>query len=329
MNDQVLTDDEKEALLDGVATGEVEVQTFKGPKYAEVQDFVIPARSRIATNSFPRLEKLNRRFADRAAKLTEQMVSAETEISVGEIEVCSYGEFCDRHKDFAIVVDFTAKPLDGTGLIYVNADLVRHLVESFFGGDGNEPADQPNDTFTRGETGVAKLFCRDMLNTLGNVWHSLVDAEHELGGVHLSTDIIDGFDSSDTVIGSHFGLEFAKQNYEFRLLWPTQMLSPLLPVFEGQKRERDPEQDALWERAIRDRVTDSIVGISSCVGQTELTLGKVAELAPGDIINIADPRSSTVFVKHVPVLKGQFGIHDGHYAVEASEWLGAEAEAGA
>lgn len=327
MTDPVLTDDEKDALLDGVATGEVEVQSFDGPRYAEVQDFVIPARSRIATNSYPRLEKLNHRFADRLGKLTEQMVGAEAEITPGALDTCSYGEYCDRSNDFALVIEFTAKPLVGSGLIYVNADLVRQLVESFFGGEGNEPADHPDDTFTRGEISVAKLFCRDILNTIGDVWSALVDPEHEQVSVHLSTDIIDGFDSSDTVISADFALEFSKQRYDFKLLWPANMLSPLLPVFEGQKRERDPAQDALWGQAIRERITDTVVGISSRVGNRQLTLGAVAELAPGDIIDIENPRASTVFVKQVPILEGQFGVHGGRYAVEATNWIKSHARA--
>ena len=170
MTDQVLTDDEKDALLDGVATGEVEVQSFDGPRYAEVRDFEVPARSRIATNSYPRLDKLNRRFASRASKLAEQMVNNETEINVGALETCSYGDYCDRNTEFSLVIEFKAKPLDGPALIYVSAELVRQLVESFYGGEGNEPADHPADTFTRGETSVAKLFCREMLNTLAEDW---------------------------------------------------------------------------------------------------------------------------------------------------------------
>ena len=255
------------------------------------------------------------------------MVGAETEITANGLDTCSYGEFCDSVNDFALVVEFTAKPLAGSGLIYVNADLVRQLVESFFGGEGNEPAEQPNDTFTRGETSVAKLFCRDILNTIADVWGALVDAEHEQVGVHLSTDIIDGFDTSDTVVSADFGLEFFKQRYDFRIVWPANMLTPLLPVFEGQKRERDPAQDALWEQAIRARVTDTVVGISSRVGDRQLTLGAVAELAPGDIIDIENPRASTVSVKQVPILRGQFGVHGGRYAVEATNWIGLDAEA--
>jgi len=329
MSDQVLTDDEKDALLDGVANGEVEVKTFDGPRYAEVRDFEIPARSRIATNSYPRLDKLNSRFASRAEKLAEQMVSAETEIKVGDINTCSYGEYCDRIAEFSLVIEFSAKPLDGSALIYVGAEFVRQLVESFYGGEGNEPAEHPPDMFTRGEISVAKLFCRDILRTLADVWQPLMDTEHEQVAVHLSTDIIDGFDSSDTVISADFTLEFSKQEYTFYVVWPTRMVAPLLPVFEGQKRERDAAQDALWERAIRARVTDSVVRISSRVGNSQLTLGAVAELAPGDIIDIDSPRNSTVFVKQVPILKGLFGVHEGRYAIEATEWLQPDAEANA
>lgn len=329
MPDQVLTDDEKDALLDGVASGEVEVTTFDGPRYAEVRDFEIPARSRIATNSYPRLDKLNRRFANRAEKVVEQMVSAETEIKVGELDTCSYGEYCDRIAEFSLVIEFAAKPLDGSALIYVGAGFVRQLVESFYGGEGNEPADHPPDTFTRGEISVAKLFCRDMLSTLADVWRPLMITEHEQVGVHLSTDIVDGFDTSDTVISADFMLEFSKQEYTFHIIWPTRMVAPLLPVFEGQKRERDAAQDALWEKAIRNRITDSVVGISSHVGNSQLTLGAVAELTPGDIIEIDNPRNSTVFVKQVPILKGLFGVHEGRYAIEATDWLQPDAEANA
>ena len=322
MSDQVLSDEEKDALLDGVATGEIEVQSFDGPRYAEVRPFEIPQRSRIATNSFPRLESLNRRLASDASKFLEQMVNGDAEIRAGAIQTCSYGEYCDRNSGFALVIEFSAAPLVGSGLIYVNADLVRQLVESVYGGSGNDPADHPADMFTRGEMSVAALFCKELLGSLAEVWRPLVDTEHQQVSVHQSSEIIDGIDNGDLVIDAEFEIEFSGQEFTFHIVWPTSMVISLLPVFEGQKRERDVAQDALWEHAIRSRIMESIVGISSRVGHSQMTLGAVAELAPGDIIDIDDPSTSTVFVKQVPILQGQFGVHEGRYAIEATEWLG-------
>ncbi len=326
MNDKVLTDDEKEALLDGVAAGEVEVLSNVGPQYAEVQPFEIPERSRLVSNSFPRLQRLNQTFAGRLGKLAEQLVSAETDVEATDVNCGSFGEFSERNTGTSLIVEFSANPLVGSGLIVLGNELVGHLVEAFYGGFGNESTPHSNDYFTPGEISVATLFGKDIMQTLADVWRPVMDTEHNLVATHQNSDIIEGFDVSDRVIYAEFELRFLKHQQSFQIVWPAAMLGPLLPVFEGQKRERDPAQDALWARSLRSRLTDSVVQISSRVGKSKMTVGRVAALEPGDIIDIDNPRLSTLFIKHVPLLNGRFGVHEGKYAIEATDWLGPEIE---
>lgn len=326
MTDKILTDDEKDALLDGVATGEVEILSSAGPAYAEVQPFEIAERSRLVSNSFPRLHRLNQRLATRVSKHVEQLVSAEAEVAALSIENCQYGEFSERMNGMSLVIEFSASPLAGNGLIVLGADLIGHLVEAFYGGMGNEPALQSTEYFTRGEASVAELFSKDILQTLEDVWRPVMSTEHSLAATHQNTDIVEGLETGDRVIYADFEIKFLDCEQTFQVLWPVKMLAPLLPVFEGQKRERDPVQDAMWERSIRSRLTESVVAISSRVGKGRMTLGAVAALTPGDIIEIGNPRLSTLFVKKVPVLNGRFGVHEGKHAIEATDWLGAEIE---
>lgn len=326
MNDKILTDEEKDALLEGVATGEVAVLSTTGVEYAEVQAFEIPARSRLVSNSFPRLQKLNQNCSTRISKLVEQLVSTETFIEAGELQCCTYGEFLERNNGTALLLEFSAKPLDGSGLVVLGNELVGYLVEAFYGGIGNDVTPHSVDFFTRGEISVATLFAKDIFQTLAEVWRPVIDAEHKLLATHQNTDIIEGFDVSERVIAAEFEIGFLEVRQTFRIVWPVAMLAPLLPVFEGQKRERDPVQDALWERSLRARLTDSVVAISSRVGKSKMSLGDVAALAPGDVITINNPRLSTLFVKHVPLLNGHFGVHEGKYALEAGEWLGPDVE---
>ena len=327
MSDQVLTDDEKDALLDGVSSGEIEVQSTSGPLYAEVNVFEIPERSRLTSNSFPRLVKLNQRVALRVGKLVEQLVGAESDITASGVETCSYGEFIESGDGLSLVIEFAARPLEGSGLVILGAELVGHLVEAFYGGSENESPREISDYPTRGEWSVTSLFGNAVMKTLAEVWQPVMQVEHEQIGTYLNTDIIEGIDTGDRVICADFDVDFLKRQHRFQLVWPVTMLAPLLPVFEGQKRERDPVQDALWERSLRSRLTDSVVRISSCVGNSEVTLGDIAQLQPGDVIDIDDPHLSTIFVKQVPILEGRFGVHDGRYAIEASDWLNAAAPA--
>ncbi len=323
MTDKVLTDEEKDALLEGVATGEVEVQSSTGPAYAAVQSFEIPARSRLESNSFPRLQRLNARVANDISRLAEQLVSTEVEVAPLGIDACQYGEFCERAAGLALNVEFNAEPLEGSGIIVLNADLVGQMVEAFYGGVDNETIHQVSEFFTPGEISVASLFGKAVIETVEEAWRPVMATQHRLVATHQNSDIIEGFDTSDRVVCADFEIRFLKHTQTFQIVWPVAMLAPLLPVFEGQKRERDPAQDALWERALRSRLVDSAVDISSRVGRTRMPLGDVARLAPGDVIDIDNPRLSTVFVKQVPILAGHFGVHEGKYAIEATEWLGA------
>ena len=322
MTDPVLTDDEKGALLEGMSSGEVEVHSNKGPTYAEVKPFEIGPRSRINTNSYPRLQSLNRQFAGRMSKQVELLLNADSPVTFVGTTNCTYSDACEQDEGLSLVVEFAPKPLDGPALIILNASTVGNLVEIFYGGQGNDPARHEPEFFTPGEMSVATLFGEAVLSVIAEVWAPLAKFAPEMTGTHLSSGVIDGVDAGDSVISSEFTMTLAEKQQVFYILWPFSTVASLLPVFEGQKRDRDAVNDARWERSLRSRVTDSIVRISSAVGQTRMTLGAVADLAPGDVITIGNPQRGTVSARNVPILTGRFGVHDGRYAMEAINWLG-------
>lgn len=321
MSDPVLTDDERDALLDGMSSGEVEILSKKGSSYASVESFEIGPRSRIVTNSFPRLQSLNRQFAGRMGKQAEVLLNAECELEFVQVERTTYSESAERTQKLALVAEYSLEPLNGTALIVLNAELIGILVETFFGGIGNDPAREDAEFFTRGETNVAALFCKALLQTLGDVWQPLQALTPDLQGTHLNTGIIDGIDGSDAVIVAEFDIKIRNEKQSVFFVWPVSTVAALIPVFEGQKRERNIAEDSRWAQAWRARVSDSVIDISSCVGQTSLSLGEVSRLTPGDIINIASPRRGVISARSVPLLEGRFGIHDGRHAIEATRWI--------
>lgn len=324
MTDPVLTEEEKGALLEGVSSGQVEVHSNAGPTYAEVQPFEFGPRSRIVTNSFPRLQSLNRQFATRFGMQAEQLLNAETTVTFDSVANLTYSEFCERREGLSLVLEFVPKPLDGSALINLNSEFVELLVETFYGGSGNDPARQDAEFFTPGEVNVANMFGNAALAVIADVWQPLSKFTPEMTGDHLSSGVIDCVDGGDAVICAEFDIRIGDSEQHFSILWPLSTVASLVPVFEGQKRERDSVEDARWERSLRSRLTDAVVSISSGVGDTSLTLRQVADLVSGDVINIANPQKGVIFANRVPVIEGRFGVHDGRYAIEATNWLGVE-----
>ncbi|MEQ9562333.1 MAG: FliM/FliN family flagellar motor switch protein [Woeseiaceae bacterium] len=321
MNDKVLTDDEKSALLDGVSSGAVEVHSSDGPKYADVKPFELPKRSVIRTNSFPRLQLLNQQLAERLARYTESNLHCEVRIGASGIRSQAFAECIARDAGEPAVCTFTAEPLDGQAVIFVDPDAIGQLVEGFFGGSNNGPAGRRGTTLTAGELSVCRLFCNAVLSTVQEVWEPVIELVPEIVSLDVGTEIVTAIADTDTVLATHFDIEFPQGRGSFGIHWPQSMVASLMPVFDGQKRERDAAEDARWQRVIRARLPDANISLSGTVGHARLPLKNLTQLKPGDVIDIDSPRSATLYAKDVAVLRGMFGVLAGRNAIEANGWI--------
>ena len=325
MTEQVLTEDEKNALLEGVASGAVKVQTGRGAKYAAVRPYDIEARSRIVSNSYPRLQSINQRFAERLSGHAESLLQAELDIRQVESGLRTYSELSAGVSDPVAAIVFEASPLKGHGLVVLRPELVGQLVEAFFGGPGDaKSGGNESRTFSAGELSVANLFCNLVLENVQDAWQPLVAFAPTALRTETSLDHVELGGDDDTIIDTAFEVTIGEQGERhgrFHIVWPREMVATLLPAFGGQRRERDPAVDARWAEVIRKRLADVPMKITTRVGHVRLALGDVIALAPGDVIPIGSPRSATVLANGVPVINGRFGIFDGRAAVEASEWL--------
>lgn len=321
MTEPVLTDDEKNALLDGVSSGAIEVHSGDGQKYADVKPFEVGPHARIRKNSYPRLQVLNQQLATRVINYCGSVLNCEVTIVPDPVSIRSYGDHCGRFPDLSAVTVFEAAPLEGPGLIVLEASAINELVEAFFGGAGNDSATKSSDTFSAGELAVCRLFSNAILSMIQEVWEPIIEITADRKSTEIGTDLVEGIGDSDTVIGSRFEMKFGETSAAFWLLLPLAMIGPLVPVFDGQKRERDAAEDARWEKAIKKSLPDAVVQLDAVVAKAQLPLGAIAGLQPGDIIKIEDPRNAVVFAGHVEVLQGRFGVLAGRNAVEATGWI--------
>lgn len=318
--DAVLTDAEKEALLDGVASGAIEVLTGGEQGYAEVRPFSISPRSRLRRNSFPRLQVLNEQLADRLKKHAETSLQCEVSISSGLIRVQPYSEICAAVDGLSAITVFKAPPLEGLGGILVDAESINQLVEAFFGGNGADAPPKTAEAFSPGELSICRIFCGALLSMLQDVWESFIELAPEAVGLEVGMDLVDIAADTDRVISIEFAMEFASASGRFELLFPVNMLLPLLPIFEGQKGERDAAEDARWERCLRAHLPDTRVRLTGSVGKIRLPLKRLRGLETGDVVNIENPSEATIVAGDVPVIHGRFGVHAGQNAVEAERW---------
>ena len=121
MSDPVLTDKEKGALLEGMSSGEVEVHSSKGSTYADVTEFEIGPRSRLKTNSYPRLQNLNRQFASRMSKQVELLLNVDSTVTFASAANTSYAVASENDGRLSLIVEFLPKPLPGSAFVTLSS----------------------------------------------------------------------------------------------------------------------------------------------------------------------------------------------------------------
>jgi flagellar motor switch protein FliM len=133
--------------------------------------------------------------------------------------------------------------------------------------------------------------------------------------------LIEAIGEADSVIASDFEVTIANQRGSFSVIWPESMIAALVPALQGKRPERDLAADARFEKALRRRLADVPVALTSDVGHAALTLGALVKLAPGDLVPIESPRLAIVMAQGVRLLQGRFGVQAGRNAIETIGWL--------
>ena len=135
--EQVLSQDEVDALLSGVTGGDIDQSsTAPVPPKDGLPAYDLGAPDRVVRNRMHTLEVINDRFARGLRGALLNFMRRSPDISVGPVQIQQYGEFV-RHLPVPANINMIhMKPLRGTALFVFDPKLVFLVVDNLFGSDG-------------------------------------------------------------------------------------------------------------------------------------------------------------------------------------------------
>ena len=123
MNQQILSQDEVDALLQGI-TGESQKLEQEEVPSGGVRDYNLASQERIVRGRMPTMEIINERFARNVRIGLFNFIRKSPEISIGPIKVQKYSAFL---REIVVPTNFnivSVRPLRGSGLIVCDPTLV-------------------------------------------------------------------------------------------------------------------------------------------------------------------------------------------------------------
>ena len=320
MGQQILSQEEVDALLTSVASGEVELDS---PGEMETKDakadlpiYDLTAQNIMMREQFDVLDEVHDRFSNSLRNYMSSSLGVSVDIELASTEMVKFGEFMEGLSGQTIFHTFKMDPLVGSALLAIEGGLVFFLIDRMFGGTGTGGVKQDRD-FTMLEQRVMRKFAEDVLNDLEKAWGLVLPMEITVGKSETRQQFVRLVSPSDLVIIIMTAVSLDEFSANMLLCVPYLLLEPIRDKLSF-KNMRDAELGNTWTEQLETLLAETEVTVAAELGRTPHTVRNILDLSEGDVVmlNSGPQDLVSVMVEKVPKYLGTAGVVAGNRAVQ-------------
>jgi flagellar motor switch protein FliM len=317
----LLSQEEIDALLSGVTSGDVDTETEEGLGAGEVQSYDFASQDRIVRGRLPTLEMVNERFARYFRVSLFNLMRRSADIAATGVQMMKFAEYVHSLFVPTSLNLVHVKPLRGVGLFIFDPKLVFIIVDNFFGGDGRFPSKIEGRDFTPTEVRIIRLVLDHAFQDLREAWEPLLDLHFEYVSSEVNPQFANIVSPSEVVVVSQFRIELEGGGGDFHVTMPYSMLEPIRELLDAGVQSDRQERDERWMTALREEIKGARVELRVDLTEAQITLRDLVEIEPGDVIPVDLPEHVVVFADDIPLFRAQFGASGGQRAVKVREFI--------
>ncbi len=321
MADDILSQDEIDALLTGVDSGDVETESDDAVDDGQAKSYDFSSQDRIVRGRMPTLEMINERFARNFRITLFNFLRRSPTISVDGVQMTKFGEYIHSLFMPSNLNLVKVRPLRGTALFVMNPKLVYSIVDSFFGGDGRFHTKIEGRDFTGTEMQVVKNVLHKIFEDLKEAWAPVLDVTFEHAGSEVNPHFANIVTPSEVVVVSTIHVELDNGGGDLHLTLPYSMLEPLREQLDAGVQSDTSDYDQRWINSLREEIKKAPIELNSTLTETTISLRELNQLKEGDVIPIDFPDSVIADVEGIPVFRAQYGLSRGNRALKVLEML--------
>ena len=309
---EVLNQDEIDALLNGVDQGAVSTEPAAPPGEARQYDF--SREMRIVRGRMPTLEMVNERFARQLRVSVYNLLRRQVEIAVGQVSMKKFSEYTHS---LSLPVNLNLvkiNPLRGTALFVIDPKLVFAMVDNFFGGVGRQAKIEGRE-FSTAEMRIVHMFLRSAFADMKEAWTPIAKIDMEYVNSEINPNFAGIVTPSEVVVVCPFQIDLDGGGGSLHVVMPYSMVEPLREVLDSGVQSDRAEQDERWLTLLKDGLQDAEVELTTLLGNGSVSLQTLVDLKPGDVLPCDFSGKATVMAEGVPLFKGAFGVSRGQQCV--------------
>ena len=320
MNQQILSQDEVDALLQGI-TGESQKLDAEEAPTGGIRDYNLGNQERIVRGRMPTMEIINERFARNVRLGLFNLIRRSPEVSIGGIKVQKFSAFL---REIVVPTNFnivSVKPLRGSGLIVCDPSIIFAAIDALFGGAGKFHTRIEGRDFSPTEQRVIARVVDVITQEYKKAWVGIYPLELEYQRSEMQPQFANVASPSEIVVSTGFTLEIGETTGSVYICIPYSTLEPIRDTLYSAMVGDSAEPDRRWVNLMKSQIQDAQVELVAELAQAPATVEQLLAFKPGDFIELdLDPMIETK-VDGVPLFSCSYGVTNGHYAVKIDRTL--------
>jgi flagellar motor switch protein FliM len=314
MTDEVLNQEEIDALIRGVDNGQV-ATAQSGEQPGQVRSFDLATQSRIVRGRMPMLEMINERFARQLRTSLFNMLRRTAEVTATPLKVQKFSEYAQGLQVPSSLNLIKLEPLRGTALFVLDGKLVFSVVDNFFGGNGRYAKIEGRE-FTATEARIIQMVLRQAFVDLHDAWTVCTEIKTEYLSSEINPNFANIVSPSEIVVVSCFKIDLEGGGGELHVTMPYSMIEPIRDRLDSDLAGDRTQRDERWAATLREEIEEAEVELVPVLGNATLTLGRLVDLKPGDVFACDFDGNVTLCSEGIPVVRGSYGASRGQQAVK-------------
>jgi flagellar motor switch protein FliM len=320
MTINIISPDEVDALLNGLADGAIGTEDAKDSRSLEVRPYDFIGYQGTVSNNMPGLEIVNDNFSKLLRTSVYKFMMKHFDISIRKIEIMKYSDFISTITMPSSMNIFTMEPLNGDALLVLEAPLAFAFVEGFFGGSTVHYIKSAGRTFTQIEQKVIKKVVDVILKDVESAWQVISPVKSKYVKSEFNSQFVSIVAPDQSIINIEVQLVMEDFSGRLSLCIPDSMLEPVKEKLYLGIQSDTYEANLRWEHELTESLMDTDLHLSADLGNITMNFEDLLNLKEGSILNLSRSESDELVIKieDSPKFKGIPGVCRGKHAVKLS-----------
>lgn len=283
--DEILSQNEIDALLSAITSGEMDAEELKKEKEdkrVRVYDF-----KRALRFSKDQIRSISRIHENYARMLTTHLASqlrSYVHIAVTSVDQVPFEEFVRSVPSLTVLNIYSMAPLKGNLVMEINPTIAYALLDRILGGKGTTVS--KTKSLTEIEILLLTQIFEKATDNLKEAWSSLIEIDPILEEFEENPQFIQMVSPNETVVVVSMSAAIGESTGMINLCIPHILLEPIIPKLsahywmESSTQERDEESFTKLASSLQGAELD----VRAILGETKITIDEFLKLGKNDVI---------------------------------------------